>query len=82
MRKKSFKIGRPVKMIIMVSISAKEIIMERFDPHGDLMRSGVVETRDEHAEHDSFEYLREITENEPYQSEAILFWIDNIVGFK
>ena len=82
MRKKSFKIGRPVKMIIMVSISAKEIIMERLDSHGDLMRSGIVETRDEHTEHDCFEYLREITENEPYQSEAILSWIDNIVGFK
>ena len=82
MRKKQFKIGKPVKYIIMVSISAKEIIMEQMDSHGDLMRSGIVETRDEHAEKDCFQYLREITDNEPYQSEAILSWIDNIVGFK
>lgn len=82
MRKKQFKIGKPVKYIIMVSISAREIIMEQFDSQKDLMRSGVVETRDEHAEHDCFEYLREITEYEPYHSESILSWIDNIVGFK
>jgi hypothetical protein len=82
MRKKTFKIGKPVRMIIMVSISAREIIMEKFDRHGDLMRSGIVETKDEHAEHDCFQYLREITENEPYHTEAIVSWIDNIVGFK
>ena len=82
MRKKQFKIGKPVKFIIMVSISAKEIIMEQMDSHGDLMRSGNVETREEHAEKDCFQYQHEITDYEPYQSEAILSWIDNIVGFK
>ena len=66
----------------MVSISAKEIIMEQMDSHGDLMRSGVIPARGEHTEKDCFEYLREITDNEPYQSESILSWIDNIVGFR